>query len=57
MPLGDRGRRLALRLALGPVPAVGTPAARAFADYMLLVQQHYRPRRPSPLRDRDEPGP
>jgi pimeloyl-ACP methyl ester carboxylesterase len=27
------------------VPAVGTPAARAFADYMLLVQQHYRPRR------------
>lgn len=45
MPLGDRGRRLALRLALGPVPAVETPAARAFADYALLIQQHYRPRR------------
>lgn len=45
MPLGDRGRRLALRLALGPVPVVETPAARAFADYALLIQQHYRPRR------------
>ncbi len=45
MPLGDRGRSLALRLALGPVPAAGTPAARAFADYTLLIQQHYRPRR------------
>jgi pimeloyl-ACP methyl ester carboxylesterase len=45
MPLGDRGRRLALRLALGPAPAPATPAARAFADYALLIQQHYRPRR------------
>jgi pimeloyl-ACP methyl ester carboxylesterase len=45
MRLGDRGRRLALRLALGPTPAPSTPAARAFADYALLIQQHYRPRR------------
>lgn len=45
MPLSDRGRRLALRLALGPVPAPTTPEARAFAEYALLIQRHYRPRR------------
>jgi pimeloyl-ACP methyl ester carboxylesterase len=45
MPLGDRSRSLALRLALGPVPAPGTPADRAFSGYVLLIQQHYRPRR------------
>jgi pimeloyl-ACP methyl ester carboxylesterase len=45
MPLGDRGRRLALRIALGPVPSAESTAARAFAGYTLLIHQHYRPRR------------
>jgi pimeloyl-ACP methyl ester carboxylesterase len=44
-PFGARGRRLAMRLALGPVPAAVTPAAKAFADYVLLIQQSYTPRR------------
>lgn len=40
MLVGERGSRLALRLALGPAPDLG-----AFIDYMLLVHKHYRPRR------------
>ncbi|MCT7658158.1 alpha/beta fold hydrolase [Mycobacterium deserti] len=40
MPFGDRGRRSALRIALGPQPVTGP-----FAEYMLLIQKHYRPRR------------
>jgi len=38
--LGERGRRIALQLALGPTTDLG-----AFIDYMLLVHKHYRPRR------------
>lgn len=38
--LGERGRRIALQLALGPTPDLG-----AFIDYMLLAHKHYRPRR------------
>jgi pimeloyl-ACP methyl ester carboxylesterase len=39
-PFGDRGTRLAVRIALGPgrVPD-------AVIDYMLLIQRNYRPRR------------
>jgi hypothetical protein len=40
MLLGERGRRIALQLALGPTPVPG-----AFIDYMSLIQKHYRPRR------------
>lgn len=40
MLLGDRGRRIALRLVLGPTRVPG-----AFIDYMQLIQKHYRPRR------------
>jgi pimeloyl-ACP methyl ester carboxylesterase len=40
MPLGERGRRITMQLALGPAPDLGD-----FFDYMLLIQKHYRPRR------------
>jgi pimeloyl-ACP methyl ester carboxylesterase len=48
--LGERGRRAALRLALGPVPGPGVAAARVassdvLAEYALLIQRSYRPRR------------
>ncbi|MBO0677672.1 alpha/beta hydrolase [Mycolicibacterium sp. S2-37] len=39
-PFGDRGRRLALRFALGP-GSVPDPVI----DYMLLIHRNYRPRR------------
>ncbi|KWX67483.1 alpha/beta fold hydrolase [Mycobacterium sp. NAZ190054] len=40
LALGQRGRRSAVRLILGPSPDLGD-----FIDYMALTQQHYRPRR------------
>ncbi|WP_308159839.1 alpha/beta fold hydrolase [Mycolicibacterium goodii] len=40
MPFGERGTRLALRIALGP----GRIPDRVI-DYMLLIQRNYRPRR------------
>ncbi|MCZ8381531.1 alpha/beta fold hydrolase [Mycobacterium sp. CPCC 205372] len=40
VPLGERGRRLALRLAVGPNAELGT-----ITEYMLLIHRHYLPRR------------
>ncbi|MBT8227549.1 MAG: alpha/beta fold hydrolase [Dactylosporangium sp.] len=45
MPFGDWGRRRALRLILGPAPPVTTPEAQAFVDYMMLISEHFKPRR------------
>lgn len=54
LPFGKLGRRAALRLYLGRPPA-HVPAAnlRAFENYQLLVQRHYRPRRGLPVFDDD----
>jgi pimeloyl-ACP methyl ester carboxylesterase len=40
VPFGERGRRLALRLAVGPSPDLD-----AITDYMLLIHRHHLPRR------------
>jgi pimeloyl-ACP methyl ester carboxylesterase len=39
LPFGERGRRLALRSAVGPGPDLG-----AITDFMLLIHRHYLPR-------------
>jgi pimeloyl-ACP methyl ester carboxylesterase len=50
MPVGERGRRIALRFALGPTPVPGE-----FLDYMSLIQRSYRPRRdPLPIFSDDQ---
>jgi pimeloyl-ACP methyl ester carboxylesterase len=48
LPFGRRGRRAGLRLVLGPTPAgpdADDPVTRALDDFLLLVQESYRPRR------------
>ncbi|MEV7359561.1 alpha/beta fold hydrolase [Kitasatospora sp. NPDC091276] len=47
LPFGDWGRRTMLGLALGPAPTTVPPTAeeRAFGEYVLLIHQHFRPRR------------
>jgi pimeloyl-ACP methyl ester carboxylesterase len=41
---GGRGRRAALRLALGPIPVPSTPSAQSFAAFVDLIWRHFRPR-------------
>jgi pimeloyl-ACP methyl ester carboxylesterase len=45
LPFGRWGKRRAMRLALGPISLPATPGARAFAEYVLLIHRHFRPRR------------
>ncbi|MEV5410249.1 alpha/beta fold hydrolase [Thermopolyspora sp. NPDC052614] len=43
LPLGNRGRNAAMRMALGPnIPA--TPKAKDFTDYIQLIHRNFRPR-------------
>lgn len=43
LPFGERGRRAAVALVIGP--ADGQDMSDAMADYALLIQRSYRPRR------------
>jgi pimeloyl-ACP methyl ester carboxylesterase len=43
--LGGWGRRQAMAIALGSSPAPATPVERAFGEYVMLIQNHFRPRR------------
>lgn len=46
MLLGPFGRRLVMkRLGAGVVTAQASPAAKAFGDFMALIQKNFRPRR------------
>jgi pimeloyl-ACP methyl ester carboxylesterase len=42
--LGRWGRRKALELVAGPEPADASAAERAFAEFVLLIFEHFRPR-------------
>ena len=42
--LGRWGRRKALEMVAGPPPADASPADRDFADFVLLIFEHFRPR-------------
>ncbi|GAA2904675.1 alpha/beta hydrolase [Streptosporangium fragile] len=44
-PFGRWGLRTTMKLALGPAAPAATPQARAFGEYVLLIQKHFRPRR------------
>ena len=48
MPFGRWGLRITLRLATGDALPVTTPQAREFADYLMLIHRHFRPRRGRP---------
>ena len=43
--LGGWGRRKAMSIALGSRPTPATPVERAFGEYVMLIQSHFRPRR------------
>jgi pimeloyl-ACP methyl ester carboxylesterase len=45
LPLGRWGKRTMMKLALGPVPPEAAPQAQAFAEYVMLIHTHFRPRR------------
>jgi len=45
MPFGRWGLRTTLRLAAGTTLPVTAPHAQEFADYLLLIHAHFRPRR------------
>jgi pimeloyl-ACP methyl ester carboxylesterase len=44
-PFGPCGLRTTMRLASGGAPPVATPHAQEFADYLMLIHTHFRPRR------------
>jgi pimeloyl-ACP methyl ester carboxylesterase len=44
-PFGRWGLRTTMRLAAGGPPPVATPHAQEFADYLMLIHTHFRPRR------------
>jgi pimeloyl-ACP methyl ester carboxylesterase len=45
MPLGRWGLRTTMRLAAGSALPVDTPHAPEFAEYLMLIHTHFRPRR------------
>jgi pimeloyl-ACP methyl ester carboxylesterase len=56
-PFGRWGLRTTMRLAAGGTPPVATPHAQEFADYLMLIHTHFRPRRdPLPAFDDDALG-
>jgi pimeloyl-ACP methyl ester carboxylesterase len=50
MLFGRRGRRAAIGLMLAPVPQP-TPQDEEYAEFMILVSRHFRPRRSAPVFD------
>jgi pimeloyl-ACP methyl ester carboxylesterase len=57
MPFGRWGLRTTMRLAAGGALPVTTPKAREFADYLMLIHRHFRPRRERlPIFDDDALG-
>jgi pimeloyl-ACP methyl ester carboxylesterase len=42
--LGDWGRKKALQIVIGPVPANSGDVHPSYRDFMALVQRHFRPR-------------
>jgi len=42
--MGKWGRRKALDMVLGPTEQTDSPAAKAFAEFMSLINRHFRPR-------------
>jgi pimeloyl-ACP methyl ester carboxylesterase len=42
--LGRWGRRKAMKMAVGPVPANAGPADREIANFVSLIFRHFRPR-------------
>ena len=57
MPFGRWGLRTTMWLAAGGALPVITPQAREFADYLMLVHRHFRPRRERlPIFDDDALG-
>ncbi|MFC4534663.1 alpha/beta fold hydrolase [Sphaerisporangium dianthi] len=53
-PFGGWGQRRSMRVALGPIPPARTPEARAFGDYVMTINKHFRHRRePLPVLDDD----
>jgi pimeloyl-ACP methyl ester carboxylesterase len=45
MPFGRWGLRTTMRLAAGGVLPAATPHSQEFADYLMLIHTHFRPRR------------
>jgi pimeloyl-ACP methyl ester carboxylesterase len=45
MPFGRWGLRTTMRLAAGGLLPADTPHAREFAEYLMLIHTHFRPRR------------
>jgi pimeloyl-ACP methyl ester carboxylesterase len=45
MPFGRWGLHTTMRLALGGALPADTPQDREFADYLMLIHKHFRPRR------------
>jgi pimeloyl-ACP methyl ester carboxylesterase len=57
MPFGRRGLRTTMRLAAGGALPAATPHAQEFADYLMLIHTHFRPRRERlPTFDDDQLG-